>query len=221
MIVKERKTPLILKKLEALLRRLPSNHPARYKIESDFMKMKAGFTGEKKIDFYLELLPKDEFSILHNIRLKNEENHFFQIDTLLLTCNYILILEVKNILGNIIFEKDFNQFIRIHDDKEENFPNPILQVNRQQKHLQTFLQKLKLVVPPIYSFILISNSSSVIKTTLRNNKILENVFHTELLPLKVQKLNEIVEKQSLSSNQIKKISKALLKYHVSLNPNVF
>ncbi|PEL13580.1 nuclease-related domain-containing protein [Bacillus sp. AFS017336] len=220
MIVKERKIPTMLLKLEALLRRLPKEHSMRPIIESDFMKFKAGYNGEKKIDYYLDLLPKKEYNILHNIRVKNEDKHFFQIDTLIITSKYILILEVKNMLGNLMFERDFNQFIRLIGENEESFPNPILQVDRHQVQLRAFFDKHKLAIPPIYSFIIISNSSSVIKTTLRNSQVLENVFHKEQLPLKIQKLNEIKTNQIISPNQLRRITKTILKNHTTLNFDV-
>jgi ribosomal protein L37AE/L43A len=207
-------------KLEALLRRLPKDHPKRNTIEKDYMKFNSGFIGEKKIDYFLDLLPEKEYSIFHNVRLKNEENRYFQIDTLLITNKYILLLEVKNILGNIIFEKDFNQFIRIQGQSEEAFPNPLLQIDRHQKQLRSFFQKHKLEIPPLYSFIIISNSSSVIKTSNRHSNILENVFHAEQLPLKIQKLDYIEAKQLLSLKQIRKIAKVLLKNHTPLASNV-
>ncbi|PGS55999.1 nuclease-related domain-containing protein [Bacillus sp. AFS041924] len=220
MIVKERKTPMMLLKLEALLRRIPKKHSMRSIIESDFMKIKTGYNGEKKIDYYLDVLSMKEYNILHNIRLENEEKQFFQIDTVIITNKYILILEIKNMLGNLRFERDFNQFIRVLGENEESFPNPILQVNRHQKQLRAFLEKYKLEIPSIYSFIIISNSSSVIKTTIRNSQVLDNIFHAEQLPLKIQKLNEIKTNQIFSSNQIRKISKAILKYHTTQNTNV-
>ncbi|WP_158095007.1 nuclease-related domain-containing protein [Gottfriedia luciferensis] len=219
MIVKERKPPITLLKLEALLRRLPKEHSMRSTIESDFMKIKSGYVGEKKVDYYLNFLPKKEYSIFHNIRLKSED-HFFQIDTLIITSKYILLLEIKNMLGNLMFDRDFHQFIRVLGQNEENFPNPILQVNRHQKELISFLSRHKLDIPPIYSFIIISNTSSVIKTTLRTSKVLENVFHTEHLPLKIQMLNEIKTNQIVSTNQKRKITKAILKNHTPLISNV-
>lgn len=220
MIVKERRPPLILLKLEALLRRLPNSHSSRHLIEKDYLKVKAGFNGEKKIDYYLGLLPQNEFSILHNIRLKNEQNHFFQIDTILISSKFVLLIEVKNMLGNIIFERDFNQFIRIHNQSEESFPNPLLQVEYHQRQISSFFQKQKLIFPPIHTFIIISNSSSVIKSTLRSTQVLENVFHAELLPSKIKQLNNIETKQLLSSNQIRKITKIILKNHTTLNSSV-
>lgn len=106
MIVKERKPPITLLKLEVLLRRLPKEHSIRSTVESDFMKIKSGYVGEKKVDYYLNFLPKKEYSIFHNIRLKSED-HFFQIDTLIITSKYILLLEIKNMLGNLMFDRNF------------------------------------------------------------------------------------------------------------------
>ncbi|WP_425589897.1 hypothetical protein [Fictibacillus sp. FJAT-27399] len=49
MIIKERKMPLIIRKLNALLRRLPQHHPQRKDIEASFAKYMAGYRGEESI----------------------------------------------------------------------------------------------------------------------------------------------------------------------------
>ncbi|MFL0364403.1 hypothetical protein ACH0BF_15460 [Pseudobacillus sp. 179-B 2D1 NHS] len=57
MIVKERKVPVKILKLEALLRRLPDHHIKRPLIEEELAISKAGFRREQSIDFYLEIDP--------------------------------------------------------------------------------------------------------------------------------------------------------------------
>ncbi|PWW26167.1 hypothetical protein DFO73_111105 [Cytobacillus oceanisediminis] len=50
MIVKERSTPIKITYLEALLRRLPYDHPKRSRIEEDLFKRRGGYRGEKALD---------------------------------------------------------------------------------------------------------------------------------------------------------------------------
>ncbi|RFU60027.1 nuclease-related domain-containing protein [Bacillus sp. V59.32b] len=97
MIIKERKKPLKIQKLEALLRRLPSNHPKRQKISEELAKSLAGYYGEQSLDHYLSDLSESEYFILHDLRLSDKNERFFQLDSLLISSRFFLILEVKNI----------------------------------------------------------------------------------------------------------------------------
>ncbi|WP_218970926.1 nuclease-related domain-containing protein [Peribacillus kribbensis] len=110
MITKQRTIPLIILKLDSLLRRLPPTHPKRILIQGDFAKRMAGYKGEQALDYYLNQLSPSDFLILHDLRLPSEP-YFFQIDTLLLTTRYLLILEIKNIAGTLYFEKSSSQLI--------------------------------------------------------------------------------------------------------------
>lgn len=84
MILKERKIPLLIRKLEALLRRLPPHHPKIPLIQEELNKRIAGNKGEASLDFPLDFLDSQEFLIFHDIRLP-DEHRFFQLDTLI--CN--------------------------------------------------------------------------------------------------------------------------------------
>lgn len=63
MIVKERKIPMKILKLEALLRRLPSKHLKRFHIEEELAISKAGFRGEQTIDYYFGFISKEDHLI--------------------------------------------------------------------------------------------------------------------------------------------------------------
>lgn len=77
MIKKEREKPLIIKKLQAIQRRLPSNHPARPPIHVELSKRMAGYKGEQALEYHLRFLPKKKYYIYHDLRLADQE-HFFQ-----------------------------------------------------------------------------------------------------------------------------------------------
>ena len=135
MILKERKIPLLILKTEALLRRLPAHHPKIPIINEELNKRLAGYKGEASLDFPLDFLDSKEYIILHDLRLPDSDR-FFQIDTLILTKKFALILEVKNITGILHFDTVYNQLIRIKNGKEQVFPCPLIQVNRQASQLR-------------------------------------------------------------------------------------
>ncbi len=137
MIMKERGIPLAIQTLEALARRLPLYHPSYEIIKSN----KAGLRGEQSLDYYLQELDQESFGIFHDIRLTTS-NYPFQMDTLILTNHFALIIEVKNISGTLHFDQKFNQLIRVSQDgREKGFPDPFSQVSQQQKRLQDWLNK--------------------------------------------------------------------------------
>jgi hypothetical protein len=59
LIVKPRTIPLRIKICEAILRRLPNNHPKQDFIKEDLAKRRAGYYGEQALDYHLEFLDKN------------------------------------------------------------------------------------------------------------------------------------------------------------------
>ncbi|WP_173917877.1 nuclease-related domain-containing protein [Halobacillus sp. Marseille-Q1614] len=138
MIVKPRTYPLKLRKIQSLLRRLPKSHSKYPFIQSTYSRNLAGYEGEKSIDYYLDLLPEEDYLILKDLRIKGEK-HYFQMDTILLTCKYILILEVKNFAGSLNLNRNTHQMIRTYNGVEEAFPDPILQVESHVQQLDRWI----------------------------------------------------------------------------------
>ncbi|MBH0172538.1 NERD domain-containing protein [Fictibacillus sp. 23RED33] len=60
----------------------------------------AGHNGEKSLQYFYRYLPKQEADIIHNIRIKHME-FFFQIDTLIITSKFLIVLEIKNYTGEL------------------------------------------------------------------------------------------------------------------------
>ncbi|MFJ7366272.1 nuclease-related domain-containing protein [Peribacillus frigoritolerans] len=102
LIVKKRKVPLAIRKLRALACRLPPNHPKVPLIMNDLKKREAGYKGECSIDFPLSFLEPKNYFIFHDLRLQ-DQSRFFQLDTLLISKKFALIIEVKNMAGGAVF----------------------------------------------------------------------------------------------------------------------
>lgn len=215
MIVKEREVPLKILKLEALLRRLSLNHPSLPRIKEDLAKSYAGYRGEQSLDYYFELLPEQNYFILHDVRLSFKNDLYFQIDTLILTPYFFLILEVKNISGTLHFDQTFHQLIRTTSEVEEAFPDPILQVQRQTSQFTTWLLKTKFPPIPVFSFVVVSNSSSIIKSAPANK-----VIRPGMLADKIKNLHTSYPNEIMSLKDLRKLSRLLLKTHTPLNQDV-
>ncbi|PFH91941.1 nuclease-related domain-containing protein [Bacillus sp. AFS088145] len=220
MILKERTVPLTIRKLEALLRRLPEEHIQRVRIEEDLAKFKAGFHGEKPLDYHLSFFNKERCIVIQDLRLLDNEKRFFQIDTIILSPSFILIIEVKNLVGVLYFDQSFNQLIRITEGKEEAFMNPIIQVERQKRQLRSWLEQNKFMNYPIIPLVVLSNSKSVIKASSNVIQISNTVIHSDLLYRKIEELEKKFPINSFTPKEIRKLAKHLIKQNQLLDQNI-
>ncbi|MFB5661155.1 nuclease-related domain-containing protein [Alteribacillus sp. HJP-4] len=211
MIVKPRTTPLYLQQLQALERRLPSPHPKRQMVENTMARWSAGFKGEQSLDYPLTFLPKDKFLILHDVRL-HDGTHYFQMDTLILSEHFLVILEVKSISGTLIFNTDFNQLIRYDGEKEEAFSDPLIQVRRHQAQLTLWLQQVGLSIP-VEGFVVMGNYRTVLKKTPDSLETFENVIQGHVASEKVLDLLKLYPTTTVTQSQLKALSKKLMHQH--------
>ncbi|MGG0153142.1 nuclease-related domain-containing protein [Bacillus mycoides] len=197
MIVKERKMPVYLLQLDALLRRLPTHHPKRNMVAENLAKFMAGYKGEQAIEYPLSFLSETEYSILHDIRLFDQK-HYFQIDTLIVSSCFLLFLEIKNILGTLIFDAKFNQLIRMADGiSEEGFPDPILQMKRQEMQLRKWLSLHDIYNIPIESLVVISSPRTIIKTS---DEILSGkIIHGANLPSRIKQIENQYKEEAIGN----------------------
>lgn len=129
MIVKRRKAPIRIKINDAILRRLPETHNKRTDVMQDSLRFGAGHKGEVTLDYYTSLLHEDAFHIFQGLRLKTGETHF-QMDSLLLSHSFAIIIESKNMAGTLTFNSHFNQMDRSLNDKTDTFDDPLLQAKK-------------------------------------------------------------------------------------------
>lgn len=217
MIVKERKMPVHLLQLEALLRRLPAHHPKRNVVAENLAKFMAGYKGEQAIEYPLSFLSETKYSILHDIRLFDQK-HYFQIDALIISSCFLLFLEIKNIIGTLIFDAKFNQLIRIVDGaSEEGFPDPLLQVKRQEMQLRKWLSLHGLYNIPIESLIVISSPRTIIKTS---DEMLPNkIIHGANLPNRIKQM-ENQYKEDIIGN-VDGLINQIMNEHIPQRQNIF
>ncbi|WP_436372190.1 NERD domain-containing protein [Cytobacillus sp. BC1816] len=161
------------------------------------------------MDFPLDFLDSKEYFILHDLRLPDNDR-FFQIDTLILTKKFALILEVKNITGILHFDTVYNQLIRIKNGKEQVFPCPLIQVNRQASQLRSWINaNVSIENLPVYSFVVISNPHTGIKVIPPYIDLSRKVIHRNTLPIKIEQIEKSINGEI--SNKLLKKSIRLLK----------
>ena len=221
MILKSREKPEKMLKLDALLKRLPNTHPERMRLEKDYARISAGYKGEGAIDYYLNFLDEKAYCILHNVRLTTKICSF-QIDTLILTQYFILIIEVKNITGTILIDSTFRQLIRTNNGIEEYFPHPEDQAYHQSLQLKKWLQHQRLPIPPIEILVVFTNQNCILKSdcTHSNNKQSPSIIHSTSILNKIQQIKSRYPKEHLSKKEIRRIANLINKHHVSPSVNI-
>lgn len=203
----------------ALLAHLPDGHPARPSIEDDFAIRHAGWRGEQTMAYYLDHLPDDPVRIFFDLQLPAAA-HFFQMDALILFPSFALIIESKNFSGTIYFESTFNQMIRVIDNHQESFANPIVQAARHRDMLAEFLTARGLSRLPIECLVVISNSSTMIKASPDHHQMGHWVCHADQIESRVKKLNDQHQRRILSLSELRHLEKALLREHTDPSLNV-
>lgn len=193
MIVKKRDFPVNILFLQAIERRLKENHPSMPRIKELIAKYMKGYKGETSIDYPLSILPHHDYHILHSVSLQFQ-NQNFHIDTLLLSTNFITLLEVKNMGGTIYFDRKFNQLTQTYFGNVQYYQCPIIQVNNQERLLKQWMGQFELPAIAFTSLVVISNPSSMIQVEPGDRTTFQKVIHSHFLPTKM-------EQQQTISNQ--------------------
>ncbi len=132
-------TPTFLKQLTDLMERNHANLD-RKKVESHLKLFSIGQTGEKQVLFELQnaMLP---FLVLHDVYIEFED-YKAQIDFIVITHKFILILEVKKLFGNIrVTDKGEFQRVVTKNNRVVNKEGMYSPINQVERHV-AILEKL-------------------------------------------------------------------------------
>lgn len=218
MIGKTREYPKEIMILEAIVKRFPPDHYKKAVFEKKLYRKLAGYKGEKTLDYYLSQIDHSDMLILQDLRIPINDTHF-QLDTLIITPYFLLNIDSKYYAGTLTFLPEFNQLIRFHNDIEEVFADPILQARIQASQLQAFLKKQHIDSPPVEYMVAISNSQAQIKNPDHDSDVSFRVFRSSNVAYKIPPLYQRYPKSFLSKNDMKKVSRHLIKAHEPLIPN--
>jgi hypothetical protein len=222
LLVKARTIPVKIQLLIALLRRLQWDHPKRSLVEKELKRRNAGFWGEKEVDKKLMRIDQSRYYIICDLRLPNGDGTFFQIDTLILSAQFILIVESKNIAGTLYFELGTHQFYRISNNGERDvFSDPVSQARIHQQQLIDWLNKNKLPRLPSEFLVTSTNPHSLFQITPTNHPNVDKICNIAALTWEIDKLGEQHKKNIITDKEIRKICKALTKAHTPLTNSEF
>ena len=209
MIAKNYSASLYTEALHALYKRMPKNHLKFFKIQEEYYQLAAGNIGEEAVMKAIEQLDLPyKFYVFHDVLLESET--LFQMDILIITQYYALILEVKNIKGEITFTEQ--QMIRtLATKKTHAYDNPFLQLEEYEIQLKRLFQANHISLP-VFSAVAFPFSSSIIKDPPRNKTIL---FRRGIKPY-IRKLQ--ASPCILSPTQLESLKNLLLKKNIDFHP---
>lgn len=179
-------------------------------IEKDIAFLKTGIQGEKNV--YFEL--KNSFIpmiCLHDISIQYED-YTAQLDFVVITAQFVMILETKKLNGNIYINEsgDFIRYIKNKDGenkKREGIYSPISQNDRHVRIVKNMLSNKGIVTKlPIISGVVIANPKSVINKTKAPDKIKNEIFrYDQLTDILNNKINHYKKDFDISENKMKEI----------------
>lgn len=126
-----------LNKLENLRKELPSREDFLKKIDREIAITRAGITGEERILFELKNSGMD-LVVLHDIYIEDSNGNGAQIDYLVITPYVDVLIECKNLVGNIEINNrgDFIRTFEVLGKKyKEGIYSPITQ---NERHMQVY-----------------------------------------------------------------------------------
>lgn len=169
-----------------------------------YMYLEKGWQGEQRFDQLTEGLQNDGY-VLQDLCL--EHNHsVFQIDTLLISEQGILLFEIKNYEGDYVYESDNFRIL----SSEQEILNPLHQLNRSVTLLRSLLSKWNMSLS-VKGYIAFVNPQFTL--------YLAPIDAPIILPSQLHRfLERINQTPSTLSRQHRELADQLLKLHLPNSP---
>lgn len=150
--------------MEKLLKRIPQEHRLYLKILNEIGATKGGDFGEENVYKDLEKMKLPfKYYVFHKLLLHAEST--FELDFLLITPFGAVILEVKNIIGELEFQENPSQLIQQKETGEiKKYLCPAHQLNEYKYQLSQFFIDHNMVVP-IYGAVVFATRNSFVKNS--------------------------------------------------------
>lgn len=212
---KEFEIPVAYRKIKALKGRIAQSHAVYPAVAAEFKRRESGYIGEKKLVYYLNMLPDSNYYIFHNIRLFYR-GYYFQIDYLILSASFALVLETKNLTGDIYFDRGLNQMML----NKKRRKNPVLQGMMQARKLKGWMEEHHCPDIPIQYLFVNSNEESQITIAPENEQMRLSVVNSEDLLNKIDHMADFYKMEKLSTKEIRKIIRLILANHTPEDPDI-
>lgn len=185
-------------------------------VEEEIRKVEAGDFGENAVIYELNHLDIPAL-ILHDITIDYLDGDS-QIDFIIITNHCIIILETKNLQGDISIDEEGNfiRFFKTYDGKvfkKESIYSPISQNEKHVNAIKKILIGYKFIkYTPIKSLVTIANDKTIVDKRKAPREIKEQVITRDLLIDRIEKIvNMNEDKVDLKDKTMYEIAEFLLK----------
>ena len=157
--------------LNRMKKRLPERHPMYEKVSMDLFNYTAGFGGEERVDQVLRRVAFAEpYAILPNLHLRDPIISNTQIDVLIATSKYFLVLEVKNWTGSLDFKDSPRQVIQTTPTYTKSYDCPCVQAETNCDRMVRWLTRNDIELP-VFHAVIFPYASTIIKKSLLVNDV--------------------------------------------------
>ncbi|WP_203333186.1 NERD domain-containing protein [Planococcus beigongshangi] len=215
--------------LQRTIRRMKVNTAERDLLERELFLVEAGIRGERRLQKkFIEFYSSEPFEILWNTSL-TLGNWPVQIDGLLLTSKVAVILESKNISGELHFENKTDEFFRYDANGVKTImDNPAVQVEKHIRFIRMWFaeNKIRLPVDGLLVFTALkAELCSLPKNirTCRHHHMVELLFKTiEEYPSSPQQNRHVLKKyMKILEKQLTPYTQKPIAVQYSLDPRLF
>ncbi len=201
-----------LSRLEDLKERIQGSSKETKELDKEIMMVKAGISGEDAIMFELRNSGMD-LVVLHDIFIESPSGNTAQIDFLVITQYITVIIECKNLYGNIEINNK-GEFIRTISYGGKSYTEGIYSpITQNERHLQV-LKECKLENAGLLkrlginsafedyhkSLVVLANPKTVVNDKYAKKEIKEKVIRADQLISKLKEMNEIASKRLLKDS---------------------
>lgn len=211
LIIKKRSIEYKYMGLKMLYHRLPKDHVMKSLINSRMLSAKAGIIGETIVE---EIFEKYQFPyecrILHDVSLTS--NGKFQMDTVFITPYGVVILECKNIVGELSFQNNPACLSRrLENGQEDTFESPEVQVSRNVYLLREWLKERGMSLPVSGVIVFSTTKSKIVKSPKHID-----IIYASSIPVYLRQLQ--TQKEYLSADQMDYLVKNIMESHQFYHP---
>ncbi|WP_342508994.1 nuclease-related domain-containing protein [Sporosarcina sp. FSL K6-2383] len=182
-------------------------------MQKQLYRIGAGYSGECNVDSYIERTQfPHSMKIFTDVHLCNSPKFTFQIDTLILTEQYILIIEVKNLKDSVQFIPNPPHLVQILETGDEVVLDcPVYQIESNKSNLDEWLRQRGIHLKTLGLLVLANPNTKVIDTP---NDF--PIIYKKQIPFYLQKLRPA--ENILTVNQIQELAKQIHAEQQQFNP---
>lgn len=209
----KRSTPALLKGIPRLIARIPPDHWKVQHLKEQLYRISAGYSGECNVDSYIERTRFPESTkVFTDVQLRVSPNFTFQIDTLIITERYVLIVEVKNIKGTIRFVQNPPHLEQVLETGDQAIIDcPVYQVESNKLNLDEWFRQRGINLKTLGLVVLANPNTKVIDVPQDFP-----IIYKKQIPFYLQKIRPFAT--VFSTAQINEISKEIDKEQHEFNP---